>query len=113
MGKEQRLDRPIRRSEYTIVAASAAAQKGWRDLVATHRNLMVETWEFLTAHPLTRTPTNYPLKGELATVMRNGVGYPRWQHKPSQGASARIWFYVEGQKVYLERVSTSHPNETA
>lgn len=112
MGKEQPVNRPIRKSEYTIVAASAAAQKGWRDLVGTHRNLMVEVWESLTAHPLHHTPTNYPLKGELSTVTRNGIDHKRWQHKPSQGSSARIWFYVEGQKVYLERVSTSHPKET-
>lgn len=112
MGKEQQVGRPIRKSEYTIVAASAGAQKGWRDLVATQRNLMVEVWEFLTTRPLHHTSTNYPLKGELATVTRNGVEHARWQHKPSRGGSARIWFYVDGQKVYLERVSTNHPKET-
>lgn len=112
MGKEQQVNRPIRKSEYTIVAASTAAQKGWRDLAGTHRNLMVEVWEFLTTHPLNHTPTNYPLKGELANVVRNGVAHVRWQHKPSKGSSARIWFYVDREKVYLERVSTSHPKET-
>ena len=25
---------------------------------------------------------------------------------------ARIWFFVEGRTVYLEKVHTSHPNET-
>lgn len=112
MGKEQPVNRPVRKSEYTIVAASGAATKGWRDLVATHRNLMVEAWEFLTADPLKVTPTNYPLKGSLATVIRGGVKHDRWQYKPSAGNGARIWFYVEGQKVYLERVSPHHPKET-
>lgn len=112
MGKEQQVNRPIRRSEYTIVAASVIAQRGWRDLVATQRNLMVDAWEFLTTNPLHHAPTNYPLKGELATVTRNGVAHARWQHKPSKGSSARIWFYVEGQTVYLEQVHTNHPKET-
>lgn len=112
MGKEQQVNRPIRKSEYTIIAASLSAQKGWRDLVATQRNLMAEVWEFLTAHPLQHTPTNYPLRDELASVTRNGVSHARWQHKLSKGSSARIWFYVEGQRVYLEQVHTSHPKET-
>lgn len=112
MAKEQQANRPIKKNEYKIIAASMAAQKGWRDLVATHRNLMVEAWEFLTKNPLRNTPTNYPLKGELEHITRNGKQHIRWQYKPSKGNGARIWFYVEGQTVYLERVSTSHPNET-
>lgn len=36
----------------------------------------------------------------------------RWQHKPSRGDGARIWFYVVDQIVNLEQVHTSHPNET-
>jgi len=112
MAKEQQVNRPIKKSEYTIVAATAAAQKGWRDLVATHRNLMVEAWEFLTTDPLRQTPTNYPLRAELSVITRNGVEHQRWQYKPSQGTSARIWFFVEGQKVYLEQVHTSHPKAT-
>ncbi len=73
---------------------------------------MVDVWEFLTTTPLEHTPTNYPLRGELGLVTRNGVTYTRWQHKPSQGSGARIWFYVEADNVYLERVHTHHPKET-
>lgn len=113
MAKEQQVYRPIRKSEFKIVAATVAAQKGWRDLVATHRNIMVNAWEFLTTQPLQHTPTNYPLKGELSTLTRSGVTHTRWQHKPSEKNSARVWFYVDGQTVYLERVSTSHPKETS
>ncbi|KAB1642140.1 hypothetical protein F8O05_09950 [Gulosibacter chungangensis] len=29
-----------------------------------------------------------------------------------RGDGARIWFFVEGQTVFLEQVHTSHPNET-
>lgn len=112
MAKEARIERPLRKAEYTIVAATASAQKGWRDLVATHRNLMVEAWEFLTSGPLVHTPTNYPLRDELGRVTRDGKTFARWQYKPSAGNGARIWFYVEGQTVYLERVHTSHPRQT-
>ncbi|WP_024792968.1 hypothetical protein [Tomitella biformata] len=51
----------------------AAAKKGWRDLVATIRNPMTETWDFLTRTPLATTPTNYRLKGELGTVFLEPV----------------------------------------
>lgn len=113
MAKERQVHRPIRKSEYRIIAATSHADEGWRDLVATHRNLMVEAWEFLTTNPLAHTPTNYPLKGELGIVVRDGVVHDRWQYKPSQGNGARIWFYVEGDRVYLEKVHTHHPKETS
>ena len=104
--------RPPRKVEYEIRFASAAAEKGWQDLVAAIRNSMSEVWDFLTRTPELRTPTNYPLKGELATIRRGGATHERWQHKPTAQGTARIWFYVQGRTVYLEQVHTSHPNET-
>lgn len=112
MAKQQVVHRPVKKSEYTIQFASTNAQRGWRDLEATRRNSLVDAWDFLTRTPLQVRPTNYPLKGELGTVVRMGVPHERWQHKPSRGDGARIWFYVVGQVVYLEQVHTSHPNET-
>lgn len=104
--------RPPKKTEYEIRFATNDARKGWRDLVATIRNPITETWDFLTRTPLTTTPTNYRLKGDLATVQRAGKSYDRWQHKPTAKGSARIWFYVDGYRVFLEQVHTSHPNET-
>lgn len=66
------------------------AKKGWRDLCATMRGPMAETWDFLTRTPLERTPTNYPLKGELGEVTREGKRYEPWQHKPTVEGDARI-----------------------
>lgn len=66
----------------------------------------------LDADPADRTPTNYPLKGVLGTVTRDGKTYERWQHKPTAQGDARIWFYVDGQTVYVEQVHTKHPNQT-
>ncbi|HMS77061.1 hypothetical protein [Gordonia sp. (in: high G+C Gram-positive bacteria)] len=73
---------------------------------------MADTWDFLTTTPQVRTSTNYPLRDELSTIRRGDKTYERWQHKPTLKGTARIWFYVDGQTVYLEQVHTSHPNET-
>ena len=112
MVKEQPVPRPIKKSESTIICASRQAEIGWRNLRATQRNALADAWDFLTRTPVTVTPTNYPLKGTLGEVRRNGVSHTRWQHKPTLGGTARIWFFVEGSKVFLEQVHTSHPSAT-
>ena len=112
MARGDRVERPPRRGEFELRFASKGAQKGWTDLVATQRNAMVEAWEFLTSTPLTATPQNYPLKGALGSVVRDGVAHARWQYKPTSQGDARIWFYVVEGVVYLEAVHTRHPNAT-
>ncbi|MBB2975105.1 hypothetical protein FHX49_000646 [Microbacterium endophyticum] len=112
MPKGNQVQRPTKKSEYTIVFASTGAEKGWRDLRATTLGPLADSWDFLTRTPTERTPTNYPLKGELGVVSRGGKTYMRWQHKPTRQGDARIWFYVDGQTVYLEQVHTTHPNQT-
>jgi len=110
--KGELVPRPPKKSQYEIRFAGSGTEKGWRDLAATIRNAMADTWDFLTTSPLTTTPTNYRLKGDLATVERNGKSFDRWQHKPTEGGTARIWFYVDGMTVHLEQVHTNHPNAT-
>lgn len=112
VAKESPVPRPAKKSEYEIKFATAAAQRGWRDLVATIRNPMVDAWDFLTRTPTEKTPTNYPLRDDLATIHRGGTTFERWQHKPTLKGAARIWFYVDRRTVYLEQVHTSHPNQT-
>jgi hypothetical protein len=112
MPKETPVPRPTRTSEYVLKFATTQAQKGWRDLVATRRNSMSDTWDFLTRTPQAKTPTNYPLEGSLAVVTRGGQTFERWQHKPTLKGGARVWFYVDSNTVYLEQVHTAHPNET-
>ena len=111
-GKDRQVPRPLRKDEYQIRFINKSAEKGWNDLLATSRNSMVEAWEFLTHTPLTRTSTNYPLKCKLRVISRKGESYDRWQYKPTRKGSARIWFYVDEQVVFLEQVHTNHPNET-
>lgn len=110
--KETLVPPPPKKAEYEIRFATANAQKGWQDLVATVRNPMTETWDFLTRTPLTTTPTNYRLKGVLGTIQRGGATHERSQHKRTVRGTARIWFYVQGRTVFLEQVHTSHPSET-
>ncbi len=113
MGKrEETVPRPTRNSEYAIKFASAGAKKGWRDLAATIRGPLADAWDFLTRTPALETPTNYPLRGDLARVTRNGQTHNRWQHKPTSKGDARIWFYVQDRTVFLEQVHTNHPNGT-
>lgn len=112
MAKDELVPRPTKKSEYTLRFATAGAQKGWRDLCATIRNPMADAWDFLTRRPTERTPANYPLKGELASIQRSNVTHERWQHKPTQQGDARIWFYVDGDGVFIEQVHTHHPNAT-
>lgn len=110
--KGELVPRPPKKIEYEIRFATTDARKGWRDLVATIRNPMTETWDFLTRTPKATTPTNYRLKGDLGTILRENSSYERWQHKPTAKGTARIWFYVGEHTVFLEQVHTSHPNET-
>jgi len=110
--KGKLVPRPPKKVEYEIRFATAEAQKGWRDLVATIRNSMTDTWDFLTRTPLTTTPTNYRLKGQLGLISRGGTMHERWQHKPTAKGTARIWYFVVDKTVFLEQVHTSHPNET-
>lgn len=112
MARRARVERPTKRNEYEICFATKQAEKGWRDLKATQRNALAETWDFLTRTPEAQTPTNYPLKGKLATVTRERESHDRWQHKPTAQGDARIWFYVDDGVVYLEQVHTRHPNQT-
>ena len=112
MSKESTVPRPAKKSECVLKYATKQSEKGWRDLVATIRNSMSETWDFLTHTPLMRTPTNYPLEGPLGVITRSGRTFQRWQHKPTLKGTARVWFYVDGNTVYLEQIHTAHPNET-
>ena len=52
------------------------------------RNVMADTWDFLTTTPATRTPTNYPLRDKLGTIHRGGKTYERWQQKPNPSLKA-------------------------
>lgn len=106
----QEVARPLKRSEYEIRFASTHARKGWSDLLATTRNAVTDTWDFLTKHPLLQNERNHTMRAELEFITRDGTSFQRWQHELPGGA--RIWFYVDDDIVWLTHVYTSHPNQT-
>lgn len=112
MVRRDRVERPTKKSEFDLRFATRQAEKGWVDLKATMRNSLTDAWDVLTRSPQEVTPKNYPLRGELGFVVRNGEHFTRWQHKPVLKGSARIWFFVVGQTVFLEEVHAHHPNQT-
>lgn len=90
VARVDKVERPIKASEYEIRFASTGARNGWVDLRATTRNALADAWDFLTRTPLQVTPTNYPLRGALGGVCRDRTDHQRWQHKPTLKGDARI-----------------------
>jgi len=109
--KETPVPRPAKKSEYVLKYATKQSEKGWRDLVATIRNPMSETWDFLTRTPDDDADQLPAQRGHWPRFTRGGRAFQRWQHKPTRKGTARVWFYVDGSTVYLEQVHTAHPNE--
>lgn len=110
MSKPERVHRPQRKTEFTILLMTRSAQLGWRNLRATQIAQLQKAWDVLTVTPGDITPVNKPLRGSLQFVKRGGVQYERWQYSLANGA--RIWYFVDGQTVCIEDVRTHHPNET-
>lgn len=112
MSRYERVERPTKKGEFEIVFGTNHAQKGWRDLKATRLSGLVDAWDYLTKTPQHVEPLCYPLKDNLEFVEHGGQTFTRWQRKLSATHGARIWFFVSGQQVVLEKVFTNHPNET-
>jgi hypothetical protein len=104
--------RPTRKNEFKIYFESPKLSKSWMDLRATQLTNLVAAWEFLTTSPLQRTPLSYPLRNTSAPILRNGKTFERWQLKLNPTNGSRIWYFVEEQSVYIERIFTAHPNQT-
>jgi hypothetical protein len=113
MAEAEQVARPVKRSEYVIVHATRAAEKGWRDLLATTKNALVDAWDDLTVNPVRDDAKCHPLKDDLGTIAVNGTPHIQRQYELPGGA--RVWYYVtEGRPgtVHLVAVHTHHPNQT-
>ena len=102
--------RPTKSTEYTIVFASRQAASGWKDVLASQKNAVVDAWELLTTDPIGESRTRHQLKGTLGTLVHNGTIHRRYQYELNGGA--RIWYFVVDRTVHLENVHTRHPNQT-
>lgn len=112
MSRNEKVSRPTRKNEYEIIFASNGASKGWAKLIATKPNQLAEAWDFLTATPLQRSVLSYPLKGPAGLISKDGHEHELWQLKLNLRDGARIWYFVVDNRVYLQQVHTSHPNQT-
>ena len=104
--------RPIKKSEYKIYFESNKIRKAWVDLLAVRRSDLSEAWDFLTRNLLKVTPLSHPMRADFGLLVANGVSHQRWQLKLSATDGSRIWYFVDGQTVFIERIFTAHPNET-
>lgn len=98
------------KEEYEIIFGTSDAQKGWQNVCATQRNIVVTAWERLTADPLADDTTCHGMKGVLEFVTNKDGTYRRRRYELSHGA--RIRFCVDGTRVVLIDVNTHHPNAT-
>lgn len=112
MSASDHVIRPLRKSDFVLRFESPKAARAWTDLLAVRRNAVVDAWEKLTSSPMTSTELCYRMTNELAVLVRNGRNHQRWQLKLNERDGARIWYFVIDQTVIIEKVHTSHPNES-
>lgn len=114
MSRSERVDRPLKRTEYELVFISRQAEKGWRDCLAVARNALIDAWDRLTTEPTREDDRLYRLKADYATGTYAGVVFDRYQYKSTNGG--RLWYFVEhtskgkvAGRVLLERCEPGHP----
>ena len=115
--------RPLRTSEFQVLCQGKQVLDDWNELVSSSRNAMIEAWEALANHPVQESPRQYQLRGDEAARMLDGVPWPQWQYKVTDGA--RILYLVDTQpvvnrsgkqlhagRVVIIEVSAGHPKRT-
>ena len=115
MAKHKRsVQRPTKRSEYTLQHADRSCEVGWADLCASQRNVCADLFDRLADDPtqVDNPDKQHRLKGLYATETVLGVEYEQWQYELAKGA--RVWYVVDekSKTVFLTKVATAHPNET-
>jgi hypothetical protein len=112
LGIDEPVPRPLKKSEFKIYFESNKIRKAWVDLLAVRRSDLSEAWDFLTRNPLKVTSLSHPMRAEFGILVAHGVSHQRWQLKLSTTDGSRIWYFVDGQSVFIEKIFTAHPNET-
>jgi hypothetical protein len=114
MGKQQEVSRPKRRSDWTLVYADRASEKGWRDLCAVQPGPCRTLYDRLEHDPtIVENPDKqHQLKGSLSSVIVAGSTLTQWQYELANGA--RVWYAIDVDRrvVHFTRCATTHPNET-
>ncbi len=111
---KRRVQRPTKRSEYTLQHADRSCEVGWKDLCASQRNGCADLFDRLTVDPtqVDNPDRQHRLKGSLSAAAVGGVELDQWQYEMAKGA--RVWYVVNlgSRTVYVTRVATAHPNQT-
>lgn len=115
MAKAKRsVQRPTKKSEYTLQHVDRSCEVGWENLCASQRNSCAGLFDRLAADPthVDNPDKQHRLKGTLSTATVLGVEYDQWQYELAKGA--RVWYVIDhtNKTVFLTNVATAHPNQT-
>lgn len=103
---------PARGEDWEIRYASTDAVTGWQDLLTQVPSTLREAWDRMRLAPDTRSATQKPLAGPLATRTHTGRELPQWQLDVS--SAGRVWYVIDtaAHTVWVTLASTGHPGAT-
>lgn len=103
---------PARGAEWEIRYASTDAVIGWQNLLTQVPGTLREVWDRMRTAPDTRSTTQKPLAGPLATRSHKGRDLPQWQLDVS--SAGRVWYVVDTSThtVRVTLATTGHPGAT-
>jgi len=103
---------PTRGGEWELRFATSDAAAGWQDLLSQVPGTLREAWERMRTEPDSRSPTQKPLAGPLATRAHKGHDLPQWQLDVS--SAGRVWYVIDTRThtIWVTLASTGHPGAT-
>lgn len=103
---------PARGEDWEIRYASTETVTGWQNLLTQVPGTLREVWDRMRTAPDTRTTTQKPLAGPLATRTHKGRDLPQWQLDVS--SAGRVWYVIDTttHTVWVTLATTGHPGAT-
>ncbi len=103
---------PTRGQEWEIRYADSDAVTGWTNLLSQVPGTLREAWDRMRTAPDTRSPTQKPLAGPLATRTHKGRELAQWQLDVS--SAGRVWYVIDTttHTVWGTLATTGHPGAT-
>lgn len=103
---------PTRAKEWEIRYATTDAVTGWQNLLTQVHGTLREVWDRMRTAPDTRSTTQKPLAGTIATRTHKGRDLPQWQIDVS--SADRVWYVIDtaSHTVWVTLAKTGHPAAT-